>query len=343
MAIDIPWPSYPSDTGPTDTSSLRLPDAERGFFVDYKVFDGVIAALQIEADNLKPANASHRPNDFAIWDKAVNANGIPYLSFGDYPAAKGLSLSCYQARSIMYGVWTSYHSLFSDMVTLVTQTQQQHLASEDHAGDLIVKAFGEGREGQWSAGGALDDLPEYESGPGGPRVEDGASWSDNHMQGYYKDHIRQPATPGEWDADYDKLYAMVHGLRPDWMDISGNGFHAFANGIQASRQVLYDEATDLAKGWHGATAEVALSCMQRLSDLGERIVSASWSIGSAFQWHAEKQRAWQQAVKPDHHPWWEVWGGISDHVTDELKKAIQQQTVDSTNAFPASIADPTFH
>jgi hypothetical protein len=136
---------------------------------------------------------------------------------------------------------------------------------------------------------------------------------------------------------------MVHSLRPDLMDAAGTRFHGFADGIADSRRVLYEQASDLAKGWHGATAEVALSCMRRLYDLGAHIVGAAWLCGSALQWHAEKQRAWQQAVKPkgdmsefldDWMPW--------NHVGDELKKAIQQQTVETTNAFPASVASPFF-
>ncbi|GLY79416.1 hypothetical protein [Actinoallomurus iriomotensis] len=342
MSLDIEWPRYPTDTGPTDISSPDIPEAESGFFVDYKVFDDVIGALQCEADALKPGSPpDSRPDNLTQWTtfiKELESDDPGYFLVGDYPAGLGLVNSCYQAAGVLYAIGYYYHSLFATVATLVAETKKQHLAAEDHAGDILAKT-----NATRLTPDGLTNFPEFSGGVPGPLIEDGNAWKENHDLGYYYDHIRQKATDGDWDAGYDDLYKMVHSLRPDLMDIAGTRFHGLANGIEDSRKVLYEQASDLAKGWHGATAGVALRCMERLYDLGAHIVSAAWLSGSALQWHADKQRAWQRAVKPkddlsefldDWMPW--------NHVGDELKKAIQQQTVETTNAFPTSVASPFF-
>ncbi|GLY86260.1 hypothetical protein Airi02_041890 [Actinoallomurus iriomotensis] len=68
MSLDIEWPRYPTDTGPTDISSPDIPEAESGFFVDYEVFDDVIGPLQREADALNPGNPpDSRPDNLRQW------------------------------------------------------------------------------------------------------------------------------------------------------------------------------------------------------------------------------------------------------------------------------------
>jgi hypothetical protein len=184
-----------------------------------------------------------------------------------------------------------------------------------------------GEAAGWESTGPLPG-PDSETGPGEKSGGKGLS--------YYEQPIRQEAHVGDWHASDREVYELIHQMSPDRTERAGSIYRHTAKRVHESREVLHAQATKLVTGWKGPAADGALRALQRLYELGRHLVDASWQIGLAYQWHADKQRAWQGAVQDDGGSSFGDWLNWNSDDGRKLKDEIQNQTVETNAAFPES-------
>jgi hypothetical protein len=330
-------PPRPNAPSPSSNLPVFLPKTDTGFFVNYQVISDAAKAFDAEAVRMRgvsPGTTTRgNPNYEGTFQEFANAKyftGELGTNLGDYPATEGLYSSMRTAQEVVENVYfRHYWFRWTEIRVLLDDVVKKHMGAEANVLDLIRQEQGAEEALGWEESGPLP-APFMEASRGEKSGVDGLS--------DYERTIRQQARAGAWHASDREVYNVIQQMTPSRTEEAGGIYRHVADRVHESREVLHAQAAKLVTGWEGPAADGALRAMQRLYDLGRHLVDASWQISLAYQWHADKQRAWRSAATDGGGNWLGDLVNWNSDDGEKLKEEIQNQTVETNAAFPESVA-----
>jgi hypothetical protein len=315
------------------------PGAESGFAVDIDTLKDAAAKLKNEYDRMReatrPALGSLLDNVRKATNGVVPDSGVGAL--GDYPAAQGLAKTVSDAFNVIGRCVQGF--AIDELANMVHACADLYTKAER---DIVHKVAAARKvDATVSVQTWLDPAGSVRLPPGSVEVNVPGSPTpfdipSNAADPLYSSPIRQPDDAASWSGDYGDLCAIVESMRPQALWDTAVAYQQLAHEVNGIAVACSRIARRLSAAWGGKAAQAAMNSMRGLHDRQNMVVAAAMQIADAAGWHGDKQSIWKTVIlelKMAQQAGFDV----SDKAAQDLMRQIQEQTLQTNNAFPGTL------